>query len=156
MTSLPAGDDAHERDTAAGDAEELAAQWALHPALRTCLQRAGVKRFFPIQADVIPAVLAGERSASRCARDVCISAPTGSGKTLAYVIPIVQVGVVYERALCAAATVAAVRVTERRVGSWCDSAVDVVAVIAGMRLLLRRGHVLRGTELQSQTPSRVC
>ncbi|XP_077585675.1 ATP-dependent RNA helicase DDX51 [Stigmatopora nigra] len=57
-----------------------------------------IQNFFPVQTEVIPAILksglqhglligqAGYRP-----RDVCVSAPTGSGKTLAFVIPIIQV-----------------------------------------------------------------
>ncbi|XP_077469789.1 ATP-dependent RNA helicase DDX51 isoform X4 [Stigmatopora argus] len=65
----------------------------------------GIQNLFPVQSEVIPAILksglqhglligqAGYRP-----RDVCVSAPTGSGKTLAFVIPIIQV--LMKRAVC--------------------------------------------------------
>ena len=75
----------------------VAAAWGLDPRVVTALQRSGLKRFFPIQLDVVPAILAAERSACSAFGDVCVSAPTGSGKTIAYALPIVQV----RRAVCA-------------------------------------------------------
>ncbi|MCU1461564.1 MAG: helicase, superfamily [Acidimicrobiales bacterium] len=55
-----------------GVAEDLTARLAAHH----------ITTPFPIQADAIPAALAG--------RDVCGRAPTGSGKTLAFGLPIAQ------------------------------------------------------------------
>ena len=51
----------------------------LHRGLTEALARAGVTRPFPIQAAVIPDVLAG--------RDVLGRAATGAGKTLAFGLP---------------------------------------------------------------------
>jgi len=79
----------------------------------------GIEFFFPVQSEVIPAILRSVASAGRLdyliflrislkiffrsrlmhapgeedstAGDVCVCAPTGSGKTLAYAIPIVNV-----------------------------------------------------------------
>ena len=48
--------------------------------LRAALARAGFTTPLPVQADAIPAALAG--------RDVVVSAETGSGKTLAYLVPV--------------------------------------------------------------------
>lgn len=76
----------------------------IHPRLLKKLQVNGIESFFPVQAEVIPAIL---QSASNgyllgqggyCPRDICVSAPTGSGKTLAFVIPIVQV--LLDRVVC--------------------------------------------------------
>ncbi|MGH0151449.1 UNVERIFIED_CONTAM: hypothetical protein FKN15_024099 [Acipenser sinensis] len=67
------------------------------PKLLTKLQSNGIQHFFPVQAELIPAVLESAlhglligRGGYR-PRDICVSAPTGSGKTLAFVIPVVQV-----------------------------------------------------------------
>ena len=49
--------------------------------ITTALRRRSLREPFPIQAAVIPDVLAG--------RDVCGRAPTGSGKTLAFGLPMV-------------------------------------------------------------------
>jgi ATP-dependent RNA helicase DDX51/DBP6 len=51
----------------------------------------GISHFFPIQALVLPDVLASEHHEhAHRVRDVCITAPTGSGKSLSYVLPILQ------------------------------------------------------------------
>ena len=60
----------------------------LDPRLVAALRRMGARRCFPVQAAVVPVVLAAH--AARCASDMCVCAPTGSGKTLAYALPVVQ------------------------------------------------------------------
>ncbi|XP_053480368.1 ATP-dependent RNA helicase DDX51 isoform X2 [Ictalurus furcatus] len=66
------------------------------PLLRKKLETNGIQNFFPVQAEVIPAVLESVNSGLLIGqggyrpRDICVSAPTGSGKTLAFVIPVVQ------------------------------------------------------------------
>ena len=60
----------------------------LDARLVATLRQMGVRRCFPVQAAVIPVVLAAH--AARCAADMCVCAPTGSGKTLAYALPVVQ------------------------------------------------------------------
>ncbi|KAM6954034.1 ATP-dependent RNA helicase DDX51 [Aplochiton taeniatus] len=68
------------------------------------LESSGIKHFFPVQAEVIPAILESAGHSLLISRgggkprDICVSAPTGSGKTLAFVIPIVQV--LMERVVC--------------------------------------------------------
>lgn len=52
------------------------------PPLIAALTHAGLDAPTPVQARVVPAVLAG--------RDVQVQAPTGSGKTLAFVLPLLQ------------------------------------------------------------------
>ena len=59
--------------------------FAFSPFISKTLIGSGIKDFFPIQAEVIPAILKRRRW-----NDVCVSAPTGSGKTLAYVLPIIH------------------------------------------------------------------
>ncbi|CAL8235030.1 unnamed protein product [Boreogadus saida] len=69
----------------------------LSPATLKKLQDNGVTSFFPVQAEVVPAVLEGVAQGLLVGRggyrprDICVSAPTGSGKTLAFVVPLVQV-----------------------------------------------------------------
>uniref|UniRef100_A0AAY4DLN5 ATP-dependent RNA helicase n=1 Tax=Denticeps clupeoides TaxID=299321 RepID=A0AAY4DLN5_9TELE len=66
------------------------------PKLLKKLENNGIQHFFPVQAEVIPAVLESVSNGLLIGRggyrprDLCVSAPTGSGKTLAFVIPIVQ------------------------------------------------------------------
>ncbi|XP_051937032.1 ATP-dependent RNA helicase DDX51 [Hippocampus zosterae] len=68
------------------------------------LHNHGIQHFFPVQAEVIPAILEGAQNgllvgqAGYELRDFCVSAPTGSGKTLAYVIPVIQV--LMKRVVC--------------------------------------------------------
>ncbi|XP_075071815.1 ATP-dependent RNA helicase DDX51 [Mixophyes fleayi] len=68
----------------------------LHPKLFKKLEANKVKSFFPVQAEVIPAILDSCSQGFLLGRggyrpsDICVSAPTGSGKTLAFVVPIVQ------------------------------------------------------------------
>lgn len=68
------------------------------------LQDNGVHSFFPVQAEVVPAVLGCVRQGLLVGRggyrprDICVSAPTGSGKTLAFVVPLVQA--LSERVVC--------------------------------------------------------
>ena len=64
----------------------------------------GIESFFPVQAEVIPAVLQSASNGYLMGqggyrpKDICVSAPTGSGKTLSFVIPIVQV--LLDRVVC--------------------------------------------------------
>lgn len=60
-------------------------------SLRAKLKANGIKKFFPVQAEVIPWLLKSNDDADVIVpRDICVSAPTGSGKTLAFVLPIIQ------------------------------------------------------------------
>ncbi|KAF6729888.1 ATP-dependent RNA helicase DDX51 [Oryzias melastigma] len=69
----------------------------LCPQLQKKLQDNGVHHFFPVQAEVIPAILQAAQNGALLGRggfrprDICVSAPTGSGKTLAFVLPVIQV-----------------------------------------------------------------
>ncbi|CAJ1077528.1 ATP-dependent RNA helicase DDX51 [Xyrichtys novacula] len=68
------------------------------------LQNNGIQHLFPVQAEVIPAILESAQTGFLIGRggykprDICVSAPTGSGKTLAFVIPVIQV--LMERVVC--------------------------------------------------------
>ncbi|XP_041814923.1 ATP-dependent RNA helicase DDX51 [Chelmon rostratus] len=68
------------------------------------LQNTGIHHFFPVQTEVIPAILESTQQGLLIGRggykprDICVSAPTGSGKTLAFVIPVIQV--LMERVVC--------------------------------------------------------
>ncbi|KAM3861528.1 ATP-dependent RNA helicase DDX51-like [Diretmus argenteus] len=68
------------------------------------LENNGIQHFFPVQAEVIPAILESVHHGLLVGqggykpRDICVSAPTGSGKTLAFVIPVIQA--LMERVVC--------------------------------------------------------
>ncbi|CAB1321909.1 unnamed protein product [Coregonus sp. 'balchen'] len=78
------------------------------PGICTKLQRKlesnGIQHLFPVQAEVIPAILESVSHGLLIGRggykprDICVSAPTGSGKTLAFVIPVIQA--LMERVVC--------------------------------------------------------
>ncbi|XP_048857162.1 ATP-dependent RNA helicase DDX51 [Brienomyrus brachyistius] len=74
------------------------------PHLLKKLDSNGIQHFFPVQAEVIPAILEGVSNGLLVGRggykprDICVSAPTGSGKTLAFVVPVVQA--LLKRVLC--------------------------------------------------------
>lgn len=69
---------------------EAALLWKLQPFLIQNLELDGYQHFFPIQALVIPDVIATERHMHIRNRDICVAAPTGSGKTLSFVLPILN------------------------------------------------------------------
>ena len=72
-----------DRSHAGSDARaETFAQLNIHPGLSQALSQRGIVTPTPIQADVIPLLLAG--------RDVMGQARTGSGKTLAFGLPLLQ------------------------------------------------------------------
>ncbi|KAL7827420.1 hypothetical protein SRHO_G00331380 [Serrasalmus rhombeus] len=64
--------------------------------LQKKLEASGIQNLFPVQVEVIPAILETVNSGLLIGRggyrprDICVSAPTGSGKTLAFVIPVIQ------------------------------------------------------------------
>lgn len=68
------------------------------------LQMNGIQHLFPVQTEVIPAIIESAQQGLLTGRggykprDICVSAPTGSGKTLAFVIPVIQV--LMERVVC--------------------------------------------------------
>ncbi|XP_075024019.1 ATP-dependent RNA helicase DDX51 [Calonectris borealis] len=76
----------------------------VHPRLLKKLQMNGIESFFPVQAEVIPAILQSASNGYLVGqggyrpKDICVSAPTGSGKTLSFVIPIVQA--LLDRVVC--------------------------------------------------------
>ncbi|KAM4709826.1 LOW QUALITY PROTEIN: ATP-dependent RNA helicase DDX51 [Discoglossus pictus] len=76
----------------------------LHPKILKKLEVNKVKSFFPVQAEVIPAILESTchgflvGTGGYRPSDMCVSAPTGSGKTLAFVVPIVQA--LLQRVIC--------------------------------------------------------
>lgn len=63
----------------------------LDKSLRKKLKENGIKKFFPVQSEVIPWLLkANDDIDTVIPSDICVSAPTGSGKTLTFVLPIIQ------------------------------------------------------------------
>ncbi|KAL0979455.1 hypothetical protein UPYG_G00185310 [Umbra pygmaea] len=77
---------------------------AICATLKQKLESNGILHLFPVQAEVIPAILESVSHGLLIGRggykprDICVSAPTGSGKTLAFVIPVIQA--LMERVVC--------------------------------------------------------
>eukprot|EP00428_Durinskia_dybowskii_P077196 CAMPEP_0170361444 /NCGR_PEP_ID=MMETSP0117_2-20130122/3808_1 /TAXON_ID=400756 /ORGANISM="Durinskia baltica, Strain CSIRO CS-38" /LENGTH=600 /DNA_ID=CAMNT_0010615807 /DNA_START=46 /DNA_END=1845 /DNA_ORIENTATION=+ len=64
--------------------------WNLDDQVVQNLINSGVTKFFPVQNDVVPILLAQNSKHCIEPQDICVSAPTGSGKTLSYAVPIVD------------------------------------------------------------------
>jgi ATP-dependent RNA helicase DeaD len=99
------------------------AHFALQPTLQRVLESQGITQPTPIQADAIPALLAG--------RDVIGQARTGSGKTLAFALPLV------ERANVTLREIQAVVLVPTR-----ELAIQVGAVLGALATARRLRHTL--------------
>ncbi|KAM9840813.1 ATP-dependent RNA helicase DDX51 [Aulostomus maculatus] len=120
-----------------GDITGLSAQLAKK------LQINGIQHFFPVQAEVIPAILESAQQGLLIGRggfkprDICVSAPTGSGKTLAFVIPVIQV--LMERVVCEVRALAVLPTKElaQQVGkvfmSYAEGTTLRVVMLAGQK-----------------------
>uniref|UniRef100_A0A8C6SA43 ATP-dependent RNA helicase n=1 Tax=Neogobius melanostomus TaxID=47308 RepID=A0A8C6SA43_9GOBI len=87
-----------------GNLHSLSDVSGLCPHLLKKLSNNHIQHFFPVQAEVIPAILESAQHGLLVGpggyrpRDICVSAPTGSGKTLAFVLPVIQV--LMQRVIC--------------------------------------------------------
>ncbi|XP_069820165.1 ATP-dependent RNA helicase DDX51 [Dendropsophus ebraccatus] len=114
----------------------------LHPNLLKRLEANKVKSFFPVQAEVIPAILESCAHGFLVGRggyrpnDICVSAPTGSGKTLAFVVPIVQV--LAERVVCEVR--ALVVLPTKELAQQVCKVFNVYADGTGLKVVLIAGH----------------
>src|SRR5258708_1935586 len=112
---------------------ETFAQLNIHPGLSQALSQRGIVTPTPIQADVIPLLLAG--------RDVMGQARTGSGKTLAFGLPLLQ--------LCDPArsgVQALVLVPTRELAIQVGDVIGQLAGIMRLRLTLLYGGRALGNE----------
>ncbi|XP_044145596.1 ATP-dependent RNA helicase DDX51 [Bufo gargarizans] len=114
----------------------------LDPYIKKKLEANKVKTFFPVQADVIPAILDSCVHGFLVGRggyrpnDVCVSAPTGSGKTLAFVVPIVQV--LTKRVVCEVR--ALVVLPTKELAQQVCKVFNVYAAGTGLKVVLIAGH----------------
>ncbi|KAM7367517.1 hypothetical protein PAMP_013809 [Pampus punctatissimus] len=107
------------------------------------LQHNGIQHFFPVQGEVIPAILESAQQGLLIGRggyqprDICVSAPTGSGKTLAFVIPVIQV--LMERVVCEVRALAVLPTKElaqqvcKVFSSYTEGTTLKVVMLAGQR-----------------------
>lgn len=65
--------------------------------IRNKLKKLGITLYFPIQSRVIPLIYnaAFQKGIHIFPQDILVSAPTGSGKTLTYVLPLLEVCLVF-------------------------------------------------------------
>ena len=115
-------------------------------AVARALSSRGVKSPFPVQASVIPEVLAGH--------DVLVKSPTGSGKTLAFGVPLVE-RVQAEDPRAAALVLAptrelAIQIVDELRPIAAARALSVAAVYGGAGIekqskLARRAHIVVAT-----------
>uniref|UniRef100_A0A8D3CJM3 ATP-dependent RNA helicase n=1 Tax=Scophthalmus maximus TaxID=52904 RepID=A0A8D3CJM3_SCOMX len=107
------------------------------------LQSHGIQHLFPVQAEVIPAILESLQPGLLFGRggyqprDICVSAPTGSGKTLAFVIPVIQV--LMRRVVCEVRALAVLPTKElaqqvcKVFTSYAEGTTLKVVMLAGQR-----------------------
>lgn len=107
------------------------------------LHNNGIQHFFPVQAEVIPAILESAQQGLLIGRggykprDICVSAPTGSGKTLSFVIPIIQV--LMDRVVCEVRALAVLPTKElaqqvhRVFASYAEGTSLKVVMLAGQK-----------------------
>ncbi|KAM9331982.1 ATP-dependent RNA helicase DDX51 [Pholidichthys leucotaenia] len=115
------------------------------------LQKNGIQHFFPVQAEVIPAILDSAQQGLLIGRggyrprDLCVSAPTGSGKTLSFVIPVIQV--LMERVVCEVR--ALVVLPSKELAQQVHRVFSLYAEGTGLRVLLLAGQRCFSTEQAS-------
>jgi ATP-dependent RNA helicase RhlE len=122
------------------------ADLGVSPAVTRALSARKITTPFPVQATVIPDVLAG--------RDVLVRSPTGSGKTLAFGIPLVE-RIEADDPRCAALVLVptrelAAQIVEELRDVAAARALSVAAVYGGVGIerqskLARRAHVVVAT-----------
>lgn len=115
----------------------------LGPLIQKVLQKNQVHHLFPVQAEVIPAILAGAQQGVLTGpggyrpRDICVSAPTGSGKTLCFVLPVIQV--LMQRVVCEVRALAVLPTKElaqqvyRAFVTYAEGTTLRVALMSGQR-----------------------
>ncbi|XP_075688218.1 ATP-dependent RNA helicase DDX51 [Rhinoderma darwinii] len=114
----------------------------LDPYIQRKLEANKVKSFFPVQAEVIPAILDSCADGFLVGRggyrpsDICVSAPTGSGKTLAFVLPIIQA--LTKRVLCEVR--ALVVLPTKELAQQVCKVFNIYADGTGLKVVLIAGH----------------
>ncbi|XP_077691274.1 ATP-dependent RNA helicase DDX51 isoform X2 [Eretmochelys imbricata] len=114
----------------------------IHPKLLKKLQMNGIESFFPVQGEVIPAILESASSGLLVGRggcqpsDICVSAPTGSGKTLSFVIPVVQA--LLQRVVCQVRALAVLPTKE--LAQQVSKVFNIYADGTGLKVVLVTGQ----------------
>lgn len=135
--------------------------FALHPNLLSGLQKAGLERCTPIQAEALPRALAGE--------DVAGQAQTGTGKTAAFLLAALQHLLTHDapaidlpkditapRALVLAPTrELAVQIHQDAQTLGADTAVKLGLAFGGTGYASQREHIEAGIDILIGTPGRL-
>ncbi|KAM9330843.1 ATP-dependent RNA helicase DDX51 [Gastrophryne carolinensis] len=130
----------------------------LHPKLAKKLEANKVTSFFPVQAEVIPAILESCTHGFLLGRggyrptDICVSAPTGSGKTLAFVIPIVQA--LLQRVVCEVR--ALVMLPTKELAQQVCKVFNIYVDGTGLKVVLLAGHKSFAKEQESLVLKKLC
>uniref|UniRef100_A0A8C3F1F4 ATP-dependent RNA helicase n=1 Tax=Chrysemys picta bellii TaxID=8478 RepID=A0A8C3F1F4_CHRPI len=123
----------------------------IHPKLLKKLQMNGIESFFPVQGEVIPAILENASSGFLVGRggyqpsDICVSAPTGSGKTLSFVIPVVQA--LLERVVCQVRALAVLPTKE--LAQQVSKVFNIYTDGTGLKVVLVTGQKSFGKEQET-------
>ncbi|XP_032657184.1 ATP-dependent RNA helicase DDX51 isoform X2 [Chelonoidis abingdonii] len=123
----------------------------IHPKLLKKLQMNGIESFFPVQQEVIPAILESASSGFLVGRggyqpsDICVSAPTGSGKTLSFVIPVVQA--LLKRVVCQVRALAVLPTKE--LAQQVSKVFNIYTDGTGLKVVLVTGQKSFGKEQET-------
>ncbi|KAG8597199.1 hypothetical protein GDO81_002189 [Engystomops pustulosus] len=129
----------------------------IDPNIKKRLEANNVKSFFPVQAEVIPAILDSCVHGFLVGRggylpnDICVSAPTGSGKTLAFVLPIIQV--LMTRVVCEVR--ALVLLPTKELAQQVCKVFNVYADGTGLKVCLIAGHKPFAKEQESLVQKKI-
>jgi ATP-dependent RNA helicase RhlE len=125
---------------------------SIHPDLLKSIQQLGFEQPTPIQADAIPAGLAG--------RDVLACAQTGSGKTAAFVLPILQQLMAKPRGKTRALVLAPTRELAQQVADHlralaANTRITSAAVYGGVGMQPQEQAFRQGVDVIVATPGRL-
>ncbi|XP_072001293.1 ATP-dependent RNA helicase DDX51 [Engystomops pustulosus] len=129
----------------------------IDPNIKKRLEANNVKSFFPVQAEVMPAILDSCVHGFLVGRggylpnDICVSAPTGSGKTLAFVLPIIQV--LMTRVVCEVR--ALVLLPTKELAQQVCKVFNVYADGTGLKVCLIAGHKPFAKEQESLVQKKI-
>ncbi len=124
----------------------------LHPSFSRALSDLGFEKPTPIQAEAIPAALAG--------RDVLASATTGSGKTAAFLLPILERLLGRPRGATRALVLTPTRELAAQIADDADdlarhTQLSIAAVYGGVAMGPQQRALRSGTDLIVATPGRL-
>jgi ATP-dependent RNA helicase RhlE len=127
---------------------------SLSPVLQTNLTRNRFVNPTPVQAEAIPAALAG--------RDVVATAQTGTGKTLAFLIPLVEAlvkkpaGKSIHALILTPTRELAIQINEALVAIAAGTGIRATVAVGGLNETTQLRSVRGGAQILIATPGRLC